>query len=219
MRLGLLACAVLAPGLAHAQATANPGALDGLTTPRPVTRPAPRTTVAAPAATTPAPATTARTARPVTGRQPLPTVPTTPPPIAALPPPTPVPVRPLPPAIIPLATDAPGGTSPLPGGLRVTFGPERSDLSPATVESLRQYAATLGRSENTTVTLMAYAEAVPDDPSTPRRLSLARALAARAVLMDAGIASTRIYPRALGPATDTPADRVDVIRFPAEPPK
>ena len=149
-------------------------------------------------------------------------MPTTPPPIAALPPPTPVPVRPLPPAIIPLATDAPGGTSDLPGGLRVTFGPERADLNATTIQTIRHYAASLGHDENTTVTLMAYAAAVPDDPSTPRRLSLARALAARAVLMDAGIASTRIYPRALGPTVapgseDVPADRVDLIRSPAEP--
>lgn len=204
MRLALLL--VLIPGIALAQATANPGALDSLTTPRPAPRPA-----AKPTARPTGPSTGAR---PATTSQPLPTVPTTPPPIASLPPPTPVPVRPAPPIIIPLANDAPGGTTPLPSGLRVTFGADRSDLSPATVQALRQYAATLGQSENTTVTLMAYAAGVPEDPSTPRRLSLARALAARAVLMDAGVASTRIYPRAMGPATDAPPDRVDLTRYP-----
>ena len=225
MRLALLL--IFAPGIAMAQATANPGALDSLTTPKP----APRRTVSPAPRSTTAPATPARPSaptaglKPTTGRQPLPTVPTAPPPIASLPPPTPVPVRPTPPSVIPLATDAPGGTSPLPSGLRVTFGPDRSDLSATTVQALRQYAATLGNNENTTVTIMAYAPGAPEDPSTPRRLSLARALATRAVLMDSGIASTRIYPRAMGPAPDAIPDRVDLIRYPPtesprpEPPK
>jgi hypothetical protein len=52
---------------------------------------------------------------------------------------------------------------------------------------------------------------VPEDPSTARRLSLGRALAARAVLINEGIPSTRIYPRALGATGgDTDRDRVDV---------
>lgn len=213
----------LVHGPAHAQATANPGALDALNKPKPAPRPAPhpaqRPTTGPSSAPAQAASPTPVTAKPPTsgkpaGRQQLPTVPLAPPPIASLAPPTPVPVRPVPPSIIPLAADAPGETSPLPAGLRVTFGPDRSDLSTATVQALRQYAATLGASDNTTVTLMAYASGVPEDPSTPRRLSLARALAARAVLIDAGVASSRIYPRALGPATDTPPDRVDLIRFP-----
>ena len=203
----------LIPGVAMAQATANPSALDSLKPNQPAPRHASRPPVTPSRPSAPNPAT-----RPAPARQSLPTVPTTPPPIASLPPPTPVPVRPTTPPIIPIAADAPGSTSPLPSGLRVTFGADRSDLSPATVEALRQYAATLGGSESTTVTLMAYAAGVAEDPSTPRRLSLARALAARAVLLDAGVASTRIYPRAMGPApeasTDAPPDRVDLTRYP-----
>lgn len=210
MKLALLL--VLVPGIAMAQATANPSALDSLKPNQPARRPVTR-----PAVTPSAPSPPKPPPRPTAPRQPLPTVPTTPPPIASLPPPTPVPVRPTTPPVIPVATDAPGGTSPLPSGLRVTFGVDRSDLNPATVQALREYAATLGPSENTTVTMMAYAAGVPEDPSTPRRLSLARALAARAVLMDAGIASTRIYPRAMGPAPeapgDAPPDRVDLTRY------
>jgi len=213
LKLALLL--VLIPAVAMAQATANPSALDNLKPNQPASRsvtksPAPPSRPSAPSPPKPS-------ARPTAPRQPLPTVPTTPPPIASLPPPTPVPVRPTTPPVIPVAADAPGDTSPLPSGLRVTFGAERSDLSPATVEALRRYAATLGPSENTTVTMMAYAAGVPEDPSTPRRLSLARALAVRAVLMDAGVASTRIYPRAMGPApeapSDAPPDRVDLTRY------
>ena len=66
--------------------------------------------------------------------------------------------------------------------------------------------------------MAAYAAGSPEDPSTPRRLSLARALAARAVLINEGIASTRIYVRALGSAADDgPADRVDLSAAPPAP--
>ncbi|MBV9756580.1 MAG: hypothetical protein JO047_05955, partial [Alphaproteobacteria bacterium] len=56
-----------------------------------------------------------------------------------------------------------------------------------------------------------------DDPSTPRRLSLSRALTARQVLLDRGMGSTHIYVRALGAnAGDGPPDRVDVtLNLPA----
>jgi hypothetical protein len=62
------------------------------------------------------------------------------------------------------------------------------------------------------VTVQAYAQGTKEDPSTPRRLSLSRGLAARAVLLNDGIASTRIYLRALGAsdAGDGPPNRVDV---------
>ena len=63
---------------------------------------------------------------------------------------------------------------------------------------------------------MAYAAGSAEDPSTPRRLSLARALAARAVLLHEGVASTRIYVRALGAsgsgAAGLPPDRVEVMQ-------
>lgn len=51
-----------------------------------------------------------------------------------------------------------------------------------------------------------------DDGAEARRISLKRALAARAVLIGQGIDSTRIDVRALGPAADGgPADRIEVI--------
>lgn len=139
-------------------------------------------------------------------------MPVAPPPVAALPPPTVVPVpKPLPPPTIPVTADAPGEVAPVSGGVRATFGPDRADLSPATETALRTFARTL-KDGTAPINVMAYAAGSANDPSTPRRLSLARALAARAVLMNEGIVSTRIYVRALGiPSGDGPPNRVDVI--------
>ena len=68
------------------------------------------------------------------------------------------------------------------------------------------------------IDVVATAAGSADDPSTPRRLSLSRALAVRAVLINEGIPSTRIYPRALGPNIgDGPPDRVDVIEHKVTP--
>jgi len=134
-----------------------------------------------------------------------------PPAIAAIPPAVAVPVqRPPDPPAVPVVADAPGEASPVPGGVRATFGADRSDLNPVTEAAIRSFARPLRTSEQA-VNVLAYAAGNADDPSTPRRLSLARALAARAVLINEGISSTRIWVRALGPvASAGPADRVDV---------
>ncbi len=138
-------------------------------------------------------------------------MPTVPPEIAAIPPAVAVPVqRPPDPPPIPVAADAPGDASPLQGGLRTTFGANRSDLNAGTEAAIRDFARPL-RDTAQPIQVLAYAAGSPEDPSTPRRLSLARALAARAVLINEGIASTRIYVRALGrAAADGPPDRVDL---------
>lgn len=143
-----------------------------------------------------------------------PVVPQAAPVVPVIPPPTAVPVAPpLPPAPAPVAADAPGEATAIPGGTRVSFGPGRSDLNPATEQALREVGRALKANEASTVSLLAYAQGRPEDPSTPRRLSLARALAARTVLMSEGVASTRIYVRALGSASvDPPVDRVDVVQ-------
>ncbi len=104
-------------------------------------------------------------------------------------------------------------------GVRVTFGPDRADLNPATEAALRALARSLKANETASVNVYRLRRRHADDPSTPRRLSLARALAARAVLITEGIASTRIYPRALGSTGgDAGADRVDVTAGPPGPP-
>jgi hypothetical protein len=141
-------------------------------------------------------------------------VPAAPPPPPVIPPPIVVPVRPVSPPLPAIITPgAPGTATPIPGGASLTFGPDSAELNPATAAALRSLAR--NAAPDATFSLAAYAAGAPEDPSTPRRLSLERALAARSVLIGEGIASTRIYPRALGAGsagfTDGPPDRVDVI--------
>jgi outer membrane protein OmpA-like peptidoglycan-associated protein len=224
-----LACALpLVAGTAQAQVSIDNNALDALTPhaapshpaprPRPEVRPAPTPqSPAAPASREqvrrPEAPLAATPAAPRAANAPPPEVPAAPPNVVVIPPPTvQVPTRPAePPPPVPVAKDAPGTAQPIDGGVRVTFGGDRADLNPTSVLALKTLADK-ARAGDTPVTVLAYAPGIKDDPSTPRRLSLARGLAARAVLLNDGIASTRIYVRALG-ASDPgsgPADRVDV---------
>jgi outer membrane protein OmpA-like peptidoglycan-associated protein len=146
-------------------------------------------------------------------------MPVTPPAILALPPAVAVPLaHPPPTPVVPLADDAPGTASPIQNGVRVTFGPDRADMTAKTAAALTTFAEGLLSQNSTSINIFAYAAGNADDPSTPRRLSLQRALAARAVLMQAGIPSPRIYPRALGPAGGEEPDRVDVVTGTSTPP-
>ena len=145
-------------------------------------------------------------------KPPAATVSPTAPPAPVLPPPIVVPTRPPPPPTpAAITADAPNVATTLAGGLRITFGDDRADFNPAADAALRALAH--GPPE-ANYTVAAYAAGSPDDPSTPRRVSLSRALAVRAVLMAEGVASARIYVRALGasmPAiADGPPDRVDI---------
>jgi hypothetical protein len=59
--------------------------------------------------------------------------------------------------------------------------------------------------------IIAYAAGTADSASQARRLSLSRALAVRAYLIERGVASTRLDVRALGHQTDGGSpDRVDI---------
>jgi outer membrane protein OmpA-like peptidoglycan-associated protein len=146
-------------------------------------------------------------------------VPLGPPPGPVLPPPLIVPIRPpAPPAPAPVAADAPGAAAPIPDGLRVTFGEGRADLNPGTETALRTLAHRAPA--ETSFTVAAFAPGAPEDPSTPRRLSLSRALTVRSVLMAEGIPSVRVYVKAFGAShgvEDGPADRVDVTLASANP--
>ena len=218
----------LAP--AAAQITTNEGALDALgpATPRPHRRPARPTRHSAPHSpartagpATPKPSTPVPAAPPSVAPAPAtkPAISAIPPAILALPPAVAVPLAHPPPApAIPLVADAPGTAAPLQNGVRITFGPDRADLNQDTVDALSQFAHTVAAQPTTSINIFAYANGNPGDPSTPRRLSLQRALAARAVLLNAGIASARIYPRALGPAGGEEPDRVDVVTGTNTPP-
>lgn len=83
-------------------------------------------------------------------------------------------------------------------------------LSPEASAELNALVSSI-RDTTQRVQLKAHATTA-DNGASARRLSLKRALASRAYLIDQGIESTRIDVRALGPANDGgPPDRVDLI--------
>jgi outer membrane protein OmpA-like peptidoglycan-associated protein len=235
-RAVLAACA-LAPVLARAQVSVNPEALDSLTPARkppvhhvapPRRKPeSPPAAEAAPSAAAPQTTQPQTTPPQTTQSQPqpgtqqahpqtqatLPSVPEAGPPLVDIPPPVAVPTRPPePPPPIPVIADAPGAAAPIPdGGLRVTFGADNINLNPTTAAAIKSFADK-ARDSDLPITILAYAPGNQDDPSAPRRLSLSRGLAARAVLLNNGIPSARIYVRALGatPTPDAPPNRVDL---------
>lgn len=144
----------------------------------------------------------------------MPTVPLAPPPVPVLPAPIVVPTRPVEPPPPPtVSASAEGAVAPIADGLRVTFGAGSADLNPETEAALETLAKSTHPPDEATFSVTAYAAGTPDDPSTARRLSLSRALAVRSVLIHAGVASPRIYVRALGASVPSPGvspDRVDV---------
>jgi outer membrane protein OmpA-like peptidoglycan-associated protein len=209
-----------------AQVSVDPGALDKLAPSAPATGPAEHK---APAHRPPARRAPVRHAvrRPVSPEraEPQHAAKPAPPPkpvtVAPAPPPVPVlppvvrsqPARPVEPPPVPVVPDAGSSFSVVSGGVRVVFAAGKADLDQSSIDAIRAIAGQVKADPSADINVYAYAAGVPDDPSTPRRLSLARALAARAILINEGIPSTRIYVRALGPnAGDGPPDRVDVIR-------
>jgi outer membrane protein OmpA-like peptidoglycan-associated protein len=185
---------------AAAQVTVDLHALDALPAAnpaphKPAPRPAPRPKVTLPpnAAATPAPA---PAAAPVT-EAPAAVLPAGPPPVAAAP-------------VVPASPVAPP-PAPAVASVRLPFATDQTDLGPdgaAAIKGLIDAAAANG---STTYTVVAYAAGTPDDPSNARRLSLARALAARSALIGSGVPSSRITVRALGSqAGGGPPDRVDI---------
>ena len=161
--------------------------------------------------------------RPAVPPPPPPTVPLAPPPAPVLPPPLVVPTRkPEPPPPPTVVGTAPGVVDHLPDGLRVTFGAGSADLNPATDAAVRALAKATP-ADRTTFNVAAHAAPTLDDPSTARRLSLSRALAVRAALIESGVASPHIYVRALGgtekPPPGVTQDRVDIVVTVAPPQK
>jgi outer membrane protein OmpA-like peptidoglycan-associated protein len=217
----MIAAALLAlapAALAKAQVTTNDQALDSLKSPpTQAAKPAapesheanrhhPRRTAAAPAKPAAKPA------------QKLPRVPPAPPPNPVIaPPPLVLPVHaPPPPPPVPLRADAPGQVTHLPDGTRITFGPGSATLNPGTFGAILAIAAQAKANPAMSLGVTAWAPGTPDDPSTPRRLSLDRALAARAVLIANGVVSERIRTIAKGMidlGTTAPADRADITEI------
>jgi outer membrane protein OmpA-like peptidoglycan-associated protein len=229
----LIALLLCAAEPAFAQVTVDLHALDALPGARPATpeppvhrtAPKPRPVAAAKpsqpppeqASAKPAPAAAATAATPATATAapapPAATLPTTVPPTIALapiaPPPATAPAAPPPPP--PVSDSATSAATATGTGLRVTFGTGESDLSPASATAIHALVQAAPSGDTTSFNVVAYAAGTREDPSTARRLSLARALAVRSALIADGIGSARIYVRALGAATgDEPPDRVDL---------
>ena len=238
--IGLLGVAI---SPATAQVTTNQGALDALGSSRPAAHTGTAHHAAKPAHPAAHPGHTsdhnaAKSGSRATHKAATRSTSGRPPPAATIPPaPPPPPVfrapvinvplhPPPPPPPVPVVQDAAGVATPIDGGTRITFGPGSSDLNPATMQALQGFATQLKADPLARADLEAYGLGTPEDPSTPRRMALSRGLAARAVLINEGIPSTRIYVRVIGQptpdnpsaagstgaSTDTgsPADRVDL---------
>ena len=100
--------------------------------------------------------------------------------------------------------------------LTVLFRPKASTLAPADAAAITRLARTTPETDATSFTVLAYAAGSPQNPSAPRRLSLARALAVRAALRAGGAPAGRIYLRAMGAAPGAahgagPADRAEIL--------
>jgi outer membrane protein OmpA-like peptidoglycan-associated protein len=231
----LLTALLLAAAPVQAQVTVDLQALDKLPGARPPARhqatqkPKPRQTAKGTAATNPQKpplqdaAGKPTAAPPVATESPPPTTSTPQTPPAALPttPPDTVVLVPTPPAAAqaaappppppPISDSAASAATSTGAGLRVTFGAGQSDLSPASAAAIKSIVQSAPAGDSTSFNVMAYAAGTPEDPSTARRLSLARALAVRSALMAGGVTSSRIYVRALGATGgDDAPDRVDL---------
>ena len=132
-----------------------------------------------------------------------------------------VPVAPIaeappPPAQMAPQVPAPEATAPVTANLRIPFGADQTDLSKEGSAALDSFLRAAYEAGAPAFTIVGYAAGKQDDPSVARRLSLARAMAARNSLMSNGVPSRRITMRALGSqAAGGPPDRVDVTSTPS----
>lgn len=99
------------------------------------------------------------------------------------------------------------------GNGSIKFGAGATDLGAGPQPTLDAIATKLLADESLRVQVIAHATGGADDAMEARRVSLARAVAVRAYLMDKGVRSLRIDVRALGNrADDSPAsDQVDLV--------
>jgi len=98
------------------------------------------------------------------------------------------------------------------GQVRIVFAPESAEVPPEAEAALKELAAMMAADETLRLELLAYAAGNEDQANRARRMSLSRALAVRAYLINEGVRSTRMDVRALGNNVDgEPADRVDIL--------
>ncbi len=173
--------------------------------PRPKVTLAP-TTTGGPAATS-IPAATAQSGPTMPPSAPAPAAPAP----AGVVPVAPIAEAPPPPAQIAPQVPAPEAPAPVTANLRIPFGADQTDLSKEGSAALDSFLRAAYEAGAPAFTIVGYAAGKQDDPSVARRLSLARAMAARNSLMNNGVPSRRITLRALGSqAAGGPPDRVDV---------
>ena len=220
--IALLTTLMLA-GPVMAQVSVDPRALDQLAPAKPSSPTAAPQKPVTPAPSQPHAPKPATPTNPVPPRPVVPPVATVAPPDVSLPPPIAVPTRPAPPvAAPPVTADSPTTTERRKDGVRVIFGTGRSDLSAAAEAEIARLvqgdSSAAPTPDTASYTITSYSAGTPEDPSTPRRLALARALAVRSTLMTHGVASVRIYVRALGPTSpgfaDGQPDRADIVVAP-----
>jgi outer membrane protein OmpA-like peptidoglycan-associated protein len=183
-----------APATATASASAPPPVTGRSTSPATAVGPAPTTSATGPAP----PAANLPTGAPTVAS------------IAPIPPPA-TPPNAAPPTPPPVSATAGTTAAPETAGLRLTFKPNESDLTPASSSAIGELVKNTPSGDTVTFNVAAYAAGVADDPSVARRLALARGLSVRAALLVDGVPSTHIYVRALGASEgDGPSDRVDL---------
>lgn len=96
--------------------------------------------------------------------------------------------------------------------LTLEFDGSSSELSDDTRQKLVNIIPHLTESDARRLAVHAYASGEDGSKSSARRISLSRALAVRAFLMDNGVQPTRVDVRALGLETDRkPLERVDLV--------
>ena len=207
---------------AGAQVSVDLHALESLPgTNAPTPRAAPRPMQPRPKVTL-APTTTggpAATSIPAATAQSGPTMPPSAPAPAGVVPVAPIAEAPPPPAQIAPQVPAPEAPAPVTANLRIPFGADQTDLSKEGSAALDSFLRAAYEAGAPAFTIVGYAAGKQDDPSVARRLSLARAMAARNSLMNNGVPSRRITMRALGSqAAGGPPDRVDVTSTPSTAP-
>jgi hypothetical protein len=107
----------------------------------------------------------------------------------------------------------PDATTPVPGGsARLGFVGDGAELTAETRGQLRGIVEQLRKGPDARLRIEGFASG--EDANRARRLSLSRALAVRAYLMDEGLSSTRMDVYARGTQTEGgPTDRVDLTVF------
>lgn len=108
---------------------------------------------------------------------------------------------------------AAGKVTEIKNGIRVTFAPKSADLNPVTHQAILTFGQKLAENPYKQALINAYSSGATDDPSLPRRMAFSRGLAARSVLMNAGIPSTRIYLRVIGIPHDSEGNQAGTQDF------